>query len=106
MPPFVRAAAAAKTPVAIEGGGTKRDIGRPAQSERTLSCAGLTGITLYEPAEMVIAAWAGTPLAEVQCQMALVVLWELRISVRARRPKQGVMSSVEETPEKAVMEES
>jgi glycolate oxidase FAD binding subunit len=58
-------AAAARIPLMLEGGGTKRVIGRPAQSERTLSSRGLTGITLHEPAELVIAAWAGTPLAEI-----------------------------------------
>lgn len=58
-------AAASRTPLAIEGGGTRAGIGRPAQSERTLSAAGLTGITLNEPAELVISARAGTPLAEI-----------------------------------------
>jgi glycolate oxidase FAD binding subunit len=59
-------ARAAKAPLSIEGGGTKRGLGRPSQTERTLSLKGLSGITLYEPSEMVIGAWAGTPLAEVQ----------------------------------------
>ncbi len=58
-------AVASRAPLAIEGGGTKAGIGRPAQSERTLSAAGLTGITLNEPAELVISARAGTPLAEI-----------------------------------------
>lgn len=58
-------AVASRSPLAIEGGGTKAGIGRPAQSERTLSAAGLTGITLNEPAELVISARAGTPLAEI-----------------------------------------
>jgi len=62
----VREARAARTPIAIEGGGTKRSFGRPVQAERTLSLKGLAGITLYEPSEMVIGAWAGTPLAVVQ----------------------------------------
>jgi glycolate oxidase FAD binding subunit len=58
-------AAARRTPLAIAGGATKADIGRPAQTEATLSASALTGITLYEPAELVIAARAGTPLSEV-----------------------------------------
>ena len=58
-------AVASRAPIAIEGGGTKAGIGRPAQTERTLSSSGLTGITLNEPAELVISARAGTPLAEI-----------------------------------------
>src|ERR687893_2240040 len=58
-------AAARRTPLAVSGGATKADIGRPAQTEATLSSAALTGVTLYEPAELVIAARAGTPLSEI-----------------------------------------
>lgn len=58
-------AVGSRAPLAIEGGGTKAGIGRPAQTERTLSSAGLTGITLNEPAELVISARAGTPLTEI-----------------------------------------
>src|SRR4051794_29219387 len=62
---IVTEAASRRTPLSLMGGGTKADIGRPAQTAATLSSAGLTGVTLYEPAEMVIGARAGTPLAEV-----------------------------------------
>jgi glycolate oxidase FAD binding subunit len=62
---MIAEAAARRTPLAVAGGGTKAAIGRPAQTEATLSSAALTGVTLYEPAELVIAARAGTPLSEV-----------------------------------------
>jgi glycolate oxidase FAD binding subunit len=63
-------AAGRRSPLAVTGGGTKAEIGRPAQSEATLSSAVLTGITLYEPAELVVSARAGTPLAEVNRVLA------------------------------------
>jgi glycolate dehydrogenase FAD-binding subunit len=67
---LVADAAAKRTPLAVGGRGTKGDFGRPAQTEATLSSTGLTGIPLYEPAEMVIGARTGTPLSEVQRLLA------------------------------------
>ena len=61
----VAVAADRARPLAIAGSGTKAGIGRPAQTEATLSVAGLAGITLYEPAELVVAAKAGTPLSQI-----------------------------------------
>ena len=66
----IRDACAARTPLAIEGGGTRAGLGRPAQTDRTLSLAGLVGITLYEPAELVVSARAGTPLAVIEQTLA------------------------------------
>ena len=55
----------AGTPLAVTGGGTRSGLGRPVQAAATVSSAKLSGITLYEPAELVIAAQAGTPLRVV-----------------------------------------
>ena len=65
-----KAIAAAKGPLEIIGGGTRSGIGRPAQAAETLSTAGLSGITLYEPGALTIVAQAGTPLAEVEAALA------------------------------------
>lgn len=66
----VAEAVASRTPLAVEGGGTKRALGRPAQTGRTLSASALSGISLYESAELVIGARAGTPVAEVEHALA------------------------------------
>jgi glycolate oxidase FAD binding subunit len=50
----------------VAGQGSKRSLGRPSQTDLTLDLSGLSGITLYEPAELVLSARAGTPLAEVE----------------------------------------
>ena len=52
------------------GQGSKRAIGRPAQTDITLDLSGLSGVTLYEPEELVLSAKAGTPLAEVEALVA------------------------------------
>ena len=50
----------------IVGRGTKRALGRPSQSDLTLDLSGLSGVTLYEPEELVLSAKAATPIAEVE----------------------------------------
>jgi glycolate oxidase FAD binding subunit len=50
----------------VAGRGSKRALGRPSQSDLTLDLSGLSGVTLYEPEELVLSARAGTPLAEVE----------------------------------------
>ena len=54
----------------IVGQGTKRAIGRAAQWDLSLDLSTLTGVTLYEPEELVLSAKAGTPLADVQALLA------------------------------------
>jgi glycolate oxidase FAD binding subunit len=54
----------------ILGRGSKRAIGRAAQWDATLDVSGLSGVTLYEPAELVMSARAGTPLAEIEALVA------------------------------------
>ena len=66
----VQAARAAREPLAIEGQGSKRGLLRPVQAARSLSTRGLTGVTLYRPAELIISARAGTPLAEIEAVLA------------------------------------
>ena len=50
----------------VAGRGSKRALGRPSQSDLTLDLSGLSGVTLYEPEELVLSARAGTPLAEIE----------------------------------------
>lgn len=66
----IREARAACSTIVIEGGGTRASLGRPVEADRVLSTRALTGITLYEPQELVISAHAGTPLAEIEGALA------------------------------------
>jgi glycolate oxidase FAD binding subunit len=61
---------AKKTPLSIEGGGARKGLGRPAQSEATLSMARMSDIVFYEPGEMVFCARAGAPLDKIEAMLA------------------------------------
>jgi glycolate oxidase FAD binding subunit len=54
----------------VAGAGSKRALGRPCQTDLTLDLSGLSGVTLYEPEELVLSAKAGTPLAEIEKLLA------------------------------------
>ncbi len=66
----VSQARAARRPLILQGGGTRAGLGRPTNAVDALSSAGLTGITLYEPSELVIGARAGTPVRVVEETLA------------------------------------
>jgi glycolate oxidase FAD binding subunit len=67
---IVRGAVAGETPLEIVGGGSRRGVGRPLVCEHVLDLSALSGVTLYEPAELVLSARAGTPLAEIEALLA------------------------------------
>ena len=66
----VQWAVAEQKALEVVGAGSKRAIGRPSQSDLTLDLSALTGVTLYEPEELVLSASAGTPLAEIEALVA------------------------------------
>lgn len=54
----------------LVGHGSKRAIGRAAQWDATLDLSALSGVTLYEPEELVLSAKAGTPIADIEALVA------------------------------------
>jgi glycolate oxidase FAD binding subunit len=65
----VAQAVADETPLEIVGQGSKRGLGRPVQAAQQLDLSGLSGITLYEPNELVLTCGAGTPLAAIEAAL-------------------------------------
>lgn len=68
---IVREARAAKTALEIVGRGTRRDLGRAVEATHTVDLSAMTGITLYEPSELVLTARAGTSLSEIAGTLAM-----------------------------------
>ncbi|WP_419901818.1 glycolate oxidase subunit GlcE [Kiloniella sp.] len=54
----------------VLGAGSKKSLGRKITCDHQLDLSGLTGITLYEPEELVLSARAGTPLSEIEAALA------------------------------------
>ena len=54
----------------IRGGGSKADIGAPRNEVSILDVTGLGGVVDYDPAELVLTAHAGAPLAEIEALIA------------------------------------
>jgi glycolate oxidase FAD binding subunit len=59
-----------QVPVEIAGAGSKRACGRPVSASTILSTSMLRGITLYEPTELVMSARSGTPLSQIEVELA------------------------------------
>lgn len=66
----VKWALATKMPLEIIGSGTKRGIGHQVEAGARLHMDRLTGIIAYEPGELVLSAWAGTPMDEIEAALA------------------------------------
>jgi glycolate oxidase FAD binding subunit len=66
----IRWALAGGKALEVVGRGSKRQIGRAAQWDATLDLSGLSGVTLYEPEELVLSAKAGTPITEIEALVA------------------------------------
>jgi glycolate oxidase FAD binding subunit len=56
--------------IEILGHGSKRAIGHPLNPDLILDLSGLSGVTLYEPRELVLSAKAGTSIAEIDALLA------------------------------------
>ncbi len=66
----VQWAVAEKQPLEVVAGGSKRAYGRPMQTAATLDLSALSGIKIYEPAELYMTALAGTPMREIDTALA------------------------------------
>jgi glycolate oxidase FAD binding subunit len=56
--------------IALEGAGTKAQIGCPFEVDLILSLTQLSGVVDYEPTELVLTALAGTPVAQIEALLA------------------------------------
>ena len=65
----VQGARAGGQPLDIRGGGTKAFYGELPQGQ-ALDVRGLSGISVYEPSELVVTVRGGTPLAELEAALA------------------------------------
>lgn len=66
---MIRSAFETATPLAIFGGNTRIGLGNPVHADVQLSSSALSGIVSYNPAEMVMTARAGTPVAEIEAAL-------------------------------------
>ncbi len=67
---MITALVESQVPVEIMGSGTKRGVGRPLSAPVALTTTGLRGISLYEPTELVMSVRAGTPVSQIEVELA------------------------------------
>ncbi len=67
---IIRNAAGQGKRLAICGGNTRSGLGQVVEAAEVFSARGLSGIVDYDPAEMVMTAKAGTPVAEIEAALA------------------------------------
>ena len=65
----IRAAAQARAPLRVRGGGTKDFYGNALHGE-VLDTRAHAGIVAYEPTELVVTAKCGTPLGELEATLS------------------------------------
>lgn len=65
----IRQAASQRQSLSLRGGGSKA-FAAPPSAGQVLDTRALAGIVAYEPTELVVTAWAGTPLAELEAVLA------------------------------------
>lgn len=93
-------ASEAGTPLRIRGGGTKDWYGQTLQGE-ILDTRAYRGIIAYDPAELVITARSGTPLAEIEAalrQHGQMLPFEPPTSAAMRR---SAAASRQDSPDRA-----
>ncbi|MCE2517683.1 MAG: FAD-binding protein [Alphaproteobacteria bacterium] len=61
----IASAAASRTRLDVQGLGSRKHLGRATDADQVLSLVSLSGITTYEPDELVLMAKAATPLSEI-----------------------------------------
>ncbi len=67
---IIGAAAQENRTLEIRGGGGKADFAAPRACDDVIDMRGFSGITSYDPAELVLTAGAGTPLSEIEALVA------------------------------------
>lgn len=67
---ILAAASREETPLGIWGSGSHRQIGHLPSVQRVVSTAGLTGIVDWQPDDLTVVVRAGTPVAELEAELA------------------------------------